>query len=402
MARTSAAFSGGVRLSDYLGVSVIARVYPRGSVREALRSLNRDSRRRRDLPAEVMVYYVIAMALFRSVSARGVLRCLSDGLRWISPDLPMRMSGKSSISRARTRLGAAPFAALRASCVAPLADAGTIGACYRDLRLVAFDGSTLDMPDEARNRGEFGLPNASRGSPAFPQARVTAMVELGTHAAFAWHAGPLAESEAVQAGMLLGHLSPGTLVLADRYYMGFPLWSRAVATGADLLWRVKTNMRFPVIERLDDGSWRSVLRGSGRDRRKSRGELPVRIIAYRIREGETVMLATTLADHRAAPAEELAALYHGRWETGTACDEVKTHILGPGAALRSKTPGLVYQEIDGLMLAWYAVRRLIHEAAGKAGEDADRISFIHAVHVMRRRIINPGVFSPGGPDGRGN
>ena len=395
MARTAAAFAGGIRLSDYLSVSVIARVYPREAVRAALRSPGRDSRRRRDLPAEVMVYYVIAMALFRTVSAREVLRCLVDGLRWISPDLPVRVSGKSSISRARTRLGAAPFLALRDSCVAPLARPGTPGAWYRGLRLVAFDGSSLNLPDEARNREAFGLPGASRGSAAFPQARVTAMVELGTHAAFAWHAGPLAESEAEQAERLLGHLSSGMLVLADRYHTGFPLWSRAAATGADLLWR------FTVAEALDDGSWRSVIRGSGRDRRRSRGELPVRIVAYRIEGGdEATMLATTLLDHRAAPAAELAALYHVRWEIETDRDEVKTHILGPGAALRSKTPDLVYQEIDGLMLAHYAVRRLIHEAAGKAGEDPDRLSFVHAVRVMRRRTINPGALPPGGPAGR--
>ena len=401
MARTAADFPGGMRLSDYLSVSVIARVYPREAVRTALQSLNRDSRRRRDLPAEVMVYYVIAMALFRAVSAREVLRCLVDGLRWISPSLPVRVSGKSSISRARTRLGAAPFTALRDSCVTPLAHPETPGAWYRGLRLVAFDGSTLTLPDETRIREQFGLPGSSRGSAAFPQARVTAMVEVGTHAAFAWHAGPLAESEAEQAERLLGHLSPGMLVLADRYYCGFPLWSRAAATGADLLWRFKRNMKFPVVEALDDGSWRSVFRGSGRDRRRSRGERAVRIVAYRI-EGsdETTLLATTLLDHRTAPAAELAALYHQRWEIETAYDEVKTHILGPGAALRSKTPDLVFQEIDGLMLAHYAVRRLIHEAAEKVGEDPDRSSFVHAVRVMRRRIINPGAFPPSGSDGQ--
>ncbi|MYH58901.1 MAG: hypothetical protein F4145_13110 [Boseongicola sp. SB0675_bin_26] len=121
----------------------------------------------------------------------------------------------------------------------------------------------------------------------------------------------------------------------------------------------------------------------------------MRIVACRIEGGEeATMLATTLLDHRAAPAAELAAPYHERWEIETAHDEVKTHILGPGAALRSKTPDLVYQEIDGLMLARYAVRRLIHEAAGKAGEDPDRLSFVHAVRVMRRRIINPGAFPP--------
>ena len=160
-------------------------------------------------------------------------------------------------------------------------------------------------------------------------------------------------------------------------------------------------MFLPASEVLDDGSWRSVLRGSGRDRRRSRGELPVRVVAYRTGDGgESFMLATTLMDHRLAPAAELAALYHERWEIENACDEVGTHILGKGAALRSKTPALARQEIDGLMLAHYAVRCLIHEAAEKSGEDADRLSFTHAVNVMRRRIINPGASPPGGPGAR--
>ena len=398
MARTKATFTGGMRLSDTLSVSVIAQVYPRKKVRAALWSQGRDSQRRRDLPAEVMVYYVIVMALFRAVSTREVLRCLVDGLRLVSPDLPVRVSGKSSISRARARLGTAPFTALRDSCVAPLAGDKTPGAWYRGLHLVAFDGSSLNLPDEVRNREEFGLPGAARGSSAFPQARLTAMMEVGTRAAFAWHAGPLAESEAEQAERLLGSLSSGMLVLADHTYCGFPLWSRAVATGAELLWRFKRNMKFPVIKVLDDGSWQSVIRGSGRDRRRSRGELPVRIVAYRIKESDEVtMLATTLLDHHLAPAAELAALYHERWEIENAYDEVKTHILGPGAALRSKTPDLVYQEIDGLMLAHYAVRSLIHDAAIKSGEDPDRLSFVHTV-----RIINPGDVPPEGADQEGH
>ena len=398
MARTKAAFTGGNRLSDYLGLGVIALVFPRDTVNATLRSLNQGNRRRRDLPADVMVYYVIVMALFRQVATREVLRCLEGGMRWISPDLPVRVSGKSSISRARTRLGAAPFRTLRDSCVAPLARADTLGAWYRGRRQVAFDGWVLNLQGGERNRETFGLPGASRGASAFPQARVTAVMEVGTRAGFAWHAGPYAESEMEQAERLLGHLSSGMLVLADRYYTGYPLWSRAVATGADLLWRCKGNMRFPVTLALDDGSWLSVLCGSGRDRRRSRGELPVRVVAYRIcDDSEIVMLATTLMDHRLAPAAELAALYHERWEIENAYDEVGTHILGKGAALRSKTPALVYQEIDGLMLAHYAVRCLIHEAAEKSGEDADRLSFTHAVNVMRRRIINPGASPPVDP-----
>ena len=404
MARTSASLPGGARLSDYLSVNVIARFYPREAVREALRAGGRESRRRRDLPAEVAVYHVIAMALFRSVSTGEVLRCLMDGLRLASPGLAPRVAGKSSISRARARLGAEPFAALGERCVAPLAEAGTAGAWYRGLRLVGLDGTTLNLADEAGNREAFGVPGSSRGGSAFPQARLTMAVELGTRAAFAWRAGPLREGEQEQAEALLGRLSPGMLVLADRGYGGFPLWRLAEGTGAELLWRVRRDLDLPVLEALPDGSWRSRFRGLGRDRRGTRGERPVRVVAYRMPGGggEPARLATTLTDHVRAPAAELAALYHERWEAELAYDEVKTHILGPGARLRSKTPALVRQEIEGLMLAHHAVRRLIHEAAGRAREDPDRLSFVHAVRVMRRRIVQPGDSPPGdGDTGRG-
>ena len=157
-----------------------------------------------------------------------------------------------------------------------------------------------------------------------------------------------------------------------------PLWRRAAGTGADLLWRMKANLHLPVLERFDDGSYRSVLRGSGQDRRRSRGECPVRVVEYRLDDPSDAVyrLATTLLDPAAAPAAEVAALYHERW-VETAYDEVKTHILGPGAILRSKTPDLVLQEVHGLMLAHYAVRRLIHEAARKVG---------YRPEIARRRL----------------
>lgn len=397
MARTQAAFPGGPRFSDYLGLGVIAQVFPLRSIEAALEACGVRSARRRDLPLEAMVYYVIAMGLFRQVSTREVLRCLADGLRLVAPGVPVRISGKSSISRARSRLGTAPFEELRRNRVTPLAELGEPGSRHRGFRVVALDGTTLDLPDEARNREAFGLPGAGRGEAAFPKARLTLLVETGTRAALAWRAGPVrGESELAQADALLPHLEPGMLVLADRGYFGFPLWSRASETGADLLWRTRGNARLhPAGKPFDDGSWPAELRGSGSEHRRSRA-CRIRVVEYRLAErpGETYRLATTLLDPGRFPADELAGLYHERWEIENAYDEVKTHLLGSGAALRSKTPELVLQEIDGLMLAHYAVRSLIHRAAGKAREDPDGISFTHAVHVVRRRLQNPGAVSP--------
>ena len=395
MARTPASLPGGLRLSDYLSVGVIARVFPRTAVREALRRTERESVRRRSLPAEVMMYYVIAMSLFRQASTREVLRCLMEGLRWVSPELLVRVSGKSSISRARSRLGPQPFAALREACVRPLAAPSTAGAWYRGRRVVAIDGSSLSVPDEEANRRHFGLPGASRGQAGYPKLRLSVLMELGTRAPLAWCGGPWSESEMEQAERLVPHLEPGMLMLADRYYGGFPLWSQAQDRGADLLWRVKSNQAFPVRGSFPDGSWSSVINGSGRDRRRLRGRRAVRVVRYQMPGSEEPFtLITTLLDPEQAPAAELAALYHERREIETAYDEVKTHMLGPGALLRSKTPELVLQELDGLMLAHYAVRCLIHEAAASAGQDPDRLSFLHAVNVVRRRIVHPGAFPP--------
>ena len=306
------------------------------------------------------------MGLFRQVSTREVLRCLADGLRLVAPGVPVRISGKSSISCARSRLGTAPFEELRRARVAPLAEFGDRRGC----RTVALDGTTLDLPDEERNREAFGLPGAARGEAAFPKARLALLMETGTRAALAWRAGPFrGESEHSQAEALLGHPEPGMLLPADRGQFGFPLRSRASETGAELLRRASRSGMGRGRPNCGVRDWTvggaAALAGSGSWNVGSRRRF-------------------------STPARELAGLYPERWEIENACDEVKTHLLGPGAALRSKTPDLVLREIDGLMLAHCAVRSLIRRAAGKAREDPDGISSAHAVRVARRRLQNPG------------
>lgn len=160
--------------------------------------------------------------------------------------------------------------------------------------------------------------------------------------------------------------------------------------------RARSRPHFSLKEEYADGSWGSVFRV-----KRIKGECRVRVIDYCLREedNKTYRLLTTMLDPEEAPAHELAALYHERWEIETAYDEVKTHLLGPDAMLRSKTPGLVQQEVEGLMLAYYAVRTLLYQAACKVAEDTDRLSFVHAVRVIRRRIQHSGVFPPQGSSG---
>jgi Transposase DDE domain len=207
-----------------------------------------------------------------------------------------------------------------------------------------------------------------------------------------------AEGEATLAQAVLAALRPGMLCLADRQFFGHALWQTASATGADLLWRGKHNLRLPREAMLADGSYLATIYPSDKDRRHRAGGVRVRVVEYRlagIAGAEPLYrLLTTLLDPAQAPAAELAALYHERWEIEGALTELKTQLRGARVVLRSKTPGLVRQEVWGLLLAHFAVRGLMHEAALKADEDPDRLSFSHAVRVVRRKVPLFAALSP--------
>jgi Insertion element 4 transposase N-terminal/Transposase DDE domain len=390
MARAPAGLPAGIRVSDHISLGVIARTFPLDQVQQILAETGKASERERDLPAQVMVYYAIALALYMASGTREVLRCLLEGLRWLWGAEAVRVAGKSGISQARTRLGEAPLRRLYEQVVHPVAMHATKGAWYRTWRLVSLDGSCLDVADTEQNRTAFERPGASRGGSAFPQLRFVALVENGTHVLFGARLGSFADGETMLAHDALPALQPGMLCLADRQFFGHALWQAAAATGADLLWRVKRNLRLPREAVLPDGSYLSTTYPSEKARRHQAKGLPVRVVEYRLEgvaEAEPLYrLVTTILDPAEAPAAELAALYHERWEIEGALAELKTHLRGARMVLRSKTPELVRQEFWGLLLAHFAVRGLMHEAALRADEDPDRLSFLHAVRVVRRRL----------------
>src|SRR5450631_2306339 len=391
MARTVATLPAGSRITDYLSLGVVAKTFPPDKVRAVLAASKKESVRQRDLPAHVVVYYVIALALYMHSSYREVLRCLLEGIQWLlEPSAGINVAGNSGISQARTRLGWEPLRQLHDEVVRPVAVAATKGAWFRGWRLVSIDGSTLDVADEKGNNEAFGRPGASRGTSAYPQIRFVSLVENGTHVLFGSRMADYATSESALAKTVLPSLGKGMLCLADRGFFGFEMWKQAAATDADLLWRVRKNIHLPCEKRLPDGSYLSRIYPSQQDQRRGRNGIVVRVIEYRLEgvEGAEPLyrLATTILDHELAPAAELAALYHERWEIETAFDELKTHLRGAHIVLRSKTPDLVRQEFYGLMMAHFAIRGLMHEAALKADEDPDRLSFLHAVRVVRRKL----------------
>jgi len=393
MARTVATLPAGSRITDHISLGVIAKTFPVRQVRAVLAASGKASLRQRDLPAHVVVYYVITLALYMQSSYREVLRCLLEGIGWLlGPSAAVKVAGKSGISQARTRLGWEPLRQLHDEVVRPVATGETKGAWYRGWRLVSLDGSTLDVADTPANEKAFARPAASRGTSAFPQIRFVSLVENGTHVLFGTRMADYRTGETTLAKEVVASLQPGMLCLADRQFFGFDLWASADQTGADLLWRIKKNLRLPCEQRLPDGSYLSHIHPSRKHPRRKTDGLPVRVVEYcldGVEDAEPLYrLITTILNPEKAPAEQLAALYHERWEIESALDELKTHLRGARIVLRSKTPDLVRQEFYGFLMAHFAIRGLMHEAAVKAGEDPDRLSFIHAVRVVRRKLLS--------------
>lgn len=380
---------------------MLTRVFPPEVVDEVIAETGRKEQRHRSLPARVMAYFSVGMALHSEGSYEDVLGLMTDGLSWSLPEVePVKLPSKSAIFQARERLGAEPVKVLFERVARPLATEETPGAFLAGRRLVAIDGTTLDVADTTVNDEHFGRPGVNKGErSAFPQARVVGLVECATHAVIDAEVGAYSTGENTLARPVVDRLAPGMLVLADRGFCGFPLWERAAATGADLLWRAKSNMLPRPVETLPDGSWLAEFRPSGNKGRKAK-PLIIRVIDYQLDDGRgdtgPYRLFTTVLDPAEAPAGELALAYAQRWEIELAFDELKTHQRGPKTVLRSKSPALVEQEIWGHLCCHYAIRTLMFEAAHDSEVDPDRVSFTAALRITQRSLAQARDFPPSG------
>jgi hypothetical protein len=399
MARTRKALPEKVDVAHLISTGVLASVCPRPLIDEVLEETGRGSQRNRLLPAPAVVYYVMALALWREAPLEEVLRVVCEGLQWLGGGQAEAVqASKSAISQARTRLGAKVMQRLAERVLRPLAAPDAPGAWYRGRRVMALDGSGMDVADEKANAEFFGYPTATRGQSAFPQARVLGLVECGTHVIAAADIAPYAHSEkAMAAERLSGWLDKTMLLLADRGFYSFKLWQIASATGAALLWRVSATLKLPAQQVLPDGSYLSTVYDSTDTARKH--GVTVRVVEYELDGSATATpasyrLLTNVLDASQAPAQELAALYHERWEIEGVFDEFKTHLRANSTVLRSKTPALVQQELWGLLLAHFAVRQLMAQAAWDRGLDPDRLSFSHAVRVIKRKMPQAAALPP--------
>ena len=369
------------------------------------------------MPGRVTVYFVLAMCLFFEDAYEEVMRKLVNGLHFLGNWAPgWHVPTSSAISQARSRLEAAPLAALFDRVAVPMARPATIGAWFHGWRVMAVDGVMFDVPDTPENLAEFGKLGSGRNHSPYPQVRLVGLGEAGTHAivAAAFDAGKTSERALIQR--LLPVFEPDMLVLCDRGFYSYQLWQQAAATGAALLWRLKNDIKIPVLATLPDGSYLSELlprhlkanqhqarRRGTRARIPDQARIPVRVIEYAIpnRDGkvETIKIMTTILDPEIAPAGELAALYSERWEFELTLDEIETHQMS-ARLLRSRTPELVRQEIWALLLTHYAVRYFMLEAVDDIGDDVDidRLSFVRSIRVLRRQVLNQAGFSPSPPD----
>ena len=365
-------------------VAALKRIIPRARVNAVLARHGRSKRFCRRLPDWFMVWFVIAMGLFGRDSYRQVFR-------WLQPHRPAGVPGRSTLCQARRRIGLGPLHALAQAAVRLLGKPDTPGAYYRDLRLMALDGFVLNIPDTAENERVFGRPQGGRTCGAFPQARVLALCETGSHVLWRWVVRSIGVGEPTMARHVLRHLTEGMLLLWDRNFFSYQSLRDVLDRRAHLLARVKKHLVFEPIERLDDGSYLAKAYRTSWHRSNDRNGIVVRIIDYTLDDpnrpghGDKHRLLTTLLDPTLDPAPRLVRLYHERWEEEVAIDELKTHQR-ERPVLRSQTAQGVLQEIQGLMLGHYIVRVLMHEAAAQNGLDPQRISFTGALKILRCRL----------------
>lgn len=381
-------------LADQAAIGVLTRTFPVELVDRVIDQYWRREQRTRALPARLVFYFVLALCLFPQESYRSAMKILMSVFGRGAQGYRVPTTG--SIGDARRRLGSEPMETVVRAVIQPRAEHETLGAWYQQWRLTAVDGTTFTVPDTEDNDREFGRPGSGRGDgkTAYPQIQAACLVELGTHAVFDARLDGYAAAETMLIEEMFRSLRPGMLVLADRHIYSFHRWVKAVETGADLLWRVPSNLVPRPVEHLADGSYVAEVlapRKSGHH-----GFVRLRVIEYRLpNSGELYRLVTTVMDPATAPGKELAILYHERWDIEGFLKQIKSVQLNAEKIFRSKSPDGVRQEFWAHLAVHYATTCVQVDAAALAKLDPDRISHKNTVRIIRSRVWKPEHFPPG-------
>jgi len=405
-------------LPDRISIGVLTRAFPPEAVDAAVDAAGVREQRRRLLPARLMVYFVLALWLFRGRNCGygQVMAKLADGLyhqrrgadllagrldpagwvdagdgrRWKQPNI-------SSLSRGRGKLGPDPVRTLFEQVAGPTGADDAPGVFCCGLRVISIDGSTTDVPDSEENDAFFGRPSNQSRDGALPQVRWVAAAESGTGSLLGAAMGPYRTAEQPLARDLLGCFGPGMLVLADRKFLSWSLAREFLATGARILWRASASFTLKPVKALADGTYLAELRPP----RKSGGPvLTVRVIEYTVHTAadngkeetsEVFALVTDLLDVEEYPALDLACCYPERWGCETVIGHHKTDMGEGQPVLRSKDPDGVLQEMWALFAVYQAICTIVGIAVNAAGVPPARISFPHALAAATDSVA---AFSP--------
>ena len=373
-------------------LKAIETAIPTETIEQVLGQTDSRETRKRKLPSHLIVCLVVTMIIWSSDSMRTVLKNLVKGLRtqWLKLGQYWRVPSPSSISEARQRLGCRPMSQLFHLLVRPLATAKTPGAFLFGLRVMAADGTVLDVPDTPANAKVFGYPGSQHGTrAAFPKIRLVLLIEAGTHLIVDTLMCPYRIGERVRVKKLLRSVAPGMLLMWDRGLHSYQMVQATQKQGCHFLGRVPANVKFVPEQVLDDGSYLAWIHPDGKSKKKGYSKILLRVIEYTIEtepEQKTYRLITSLLDPRLYPALVLAREYHTRWEVENTIDELKTHLNGRKTPIRSLNPREVVQEVYGWLLEHWAVRSLMFQASQQAEISPLRLGFTGTLKIIRAAI----------------
>lgn len=384
-----------------VNVDMITDLFPVETVMDVLQADQKLEQRERRLNQCTMVYVLIGWGLFADLPLYEVPGQLTHGLRQVWPDGNEQVPVPSAFTYRRKQLGSLPLARLVERCCRPLADEKTPGAFRFGLRLMALDSTIENVPDAKGLGALFGRLAGRRGQSAFPQLKATHLVECGTHAIIDTLFVPGNVNERHPAKVLLHRkVGPGMLVQWDTGFHEFDLFRFTRRQGAEALGRLPAGPCPQKVKQFSDGSWLVEIQPGDIKRRRKGEKLLLRLVEYTLTDPnlpgyqEKHRLLTTILDALQAPAIDLVCCYHERWEVEIVIDELDTHQRSLAPTLRSRRADLIYQELYGLVLAHYLIRQLMFQSAQERHLDPDRLSFAHAVHILRQYVPTTQMLDP--------
>ena len=391
------------KVSQHVNLDIFAETYPLETIEKLVqeqRERDPKERRLRCLVPRSIVFFVLAMVLWTRLSQANVWKKLTHKLQVLHPAEPVLTVTAGALSYQRNLLGVAPLHSLMQQCCHPLCDSQTPGAFYRGYRIMAIDGTLFNVAETKANDAAFGRSKNQYGKGAYPQVRSVFLMECGSHATIDISVQPYSRSEVHGAHEVLASVQAGMLVTHDAGLFGGGLWQGIRGQGAHVLSTLAYTVLTHRVYTLRDGSYLAWLHPSHDAAYPLHKPMLIRVFEYQLTDerlgepGTVYRLATTLLNARLAPALELVVLYHERWEVELAFDEIKTHQRQYQKVLRSKTPEGVRQEIYATVLAHYAVRSLMVQAARKDHIDPDRLSFTAALFQIQEAIDDGMTFAP--------